>query len=277
MPERRSYHTSFTFENKLYIYGGLDIQTDSVNTLWELDLSLLPDLESDDAERRLACAWRQVPQNGKPDQMPGNVAYHSSIVFKEQMYLFGGNNYSRTVQSSDAHNKNAEKTYTPLYSINLKTFTWFQVKTRGEQVKPRDEHTAVLDEASNSMVIFGGFEDGERTNEVVSYNLKTNQWTKVKLPEGAKKPCPRSGHSACVQGNMMYIFGGKSDNATKLNDLWAFNMSNPSWQRIKPVDEVLPETRSGHSAVIYDGVMLVFGGILEVTKELNDVCAFSIS
>lgn len=75
----------------------------------------------------------------------------------------------------------------------------------------------------------------------------------------------------------MYVFGGKSDNANKLNDLWAFNLNNPSWTKIKPVDEVIPEPRSGHSAQIYDGVMLVFGGILEVTKEMNDVCAFSIS
>ena len=74
------------------------------------------------------------------------------------------------------------------------------------------------------MVIFGGFEDGERTDEIISYNLKTNQWTKIKLADNAKKPAPRSGHSACVSGNMMYIFGGKSDNATKLNDLWAFNL-----------------------------------------------------
>lgn len=75
----------------------------------------------------------------------------------------------------------------------------------------------------------------------------------------------------------MYVFGGKSDNSVKLNDLWAFNMSSHQWSLIKPVDEVLPETRSGHTACMYDGIMLVFGGIFEVTKELNDVCAFSLS
>ena len=75
----------------------------------------------------------------------------------------------------------------------------------------------------------------------------------------------------------MYVFGGKSDNATKLNDLWAFNLTKHTWSEIITTDEIVPEPRSGHTACIYDGIMLIFGGIVEVTKELNDVCAYSIS
>lgn len=106
----------------------------------------------------------------------------------------------------------------------MKTFSWNQVKTRGDIVKPRDEHTAVLDETNSSMIVFGGFEEGERTNDTVVYNLKTNIWSKIKLSENSKKPCARSGHSACISGNFMYVFGGKSDNSVKLNDLWSFNL-----------------------------------------------------
>lgn len=51
-PERRSYHSSFVFENKIYIYGGLDIQNGSINSIWELDLSCIDDLESDEVEKR---------------------------------------------------------------------------------------------------------------------------------------------------------------------------------------------------------------------------------
>lgn len=52
MPERRSYHSSFVYEDKMYIYGGLDIQNGSVDTLWELDLNHLDDLELDDLDSR---------------------------------------------------------------------------------------------------------------------------------------------------------------------------------------------------------------------------------
>jgi N-acetylneuraminic acid mutarotase len=158
----------------------------------------------------------------------------------------------------------------------MKTFTWNPIKTRGDIVKPRDEHSAVVDEANSAMVVFGGFEEGERTNETIIYNLKTNVWTKVKLTDSAKRPCPRSGHSACVSGHTMYVFGGKSDNSHKLNDLWAFDMQSHSWSQVNPVDDEMPETRSGHSAIIYHKIMIIFGGIFEVTRELNDVLAFSI-
>ena len=75
----------------------------------------------------------------------------------------------------------------------------------------------------------------------------------------------------------MYIFGGKCGNSNKLNDLWSFNLSAQTWTQIRPVDEVVPEVRSGHSSCIYDGLILVFGGIFEVTKEMNDTYAFSLS
>ena len=144
-------------------------------------------------------------------------------------------------------------------------------------VAPRDEHTAVLDEPNGTMVVFGGFQDGERNNSVAIYQLKTNIWQKVKHPENAKLPCPRSGHTAVVHDGSMYVFGGKADKGIKLNDLWAFNLLSHAWKKINPVDEVIPEIRSGHSSCIYEDLILVFGGIFEITRELNDVYGFSIS
>lgn len=73
------------------------------------------------------------------------------------------------------------------------------------------------------MIIFGGFEDGERTNSIIVYNFKTNVWNKIKNNEKTSKPCPRSGHSAVFHNNQMYIFGGKAENSIKLNDLWSYN------------------------------------------------------
>ena len=92
------------------------------------------------------------------------------------MFLFGGNNYHNTVSVQNPHDDNSEAVYTPLYALNLKTFQWTQLKTRGDQVPPRDEHTAVLDETNYQMAIFGGFQQGERTNEVAIFNLKLFVW-----------------------------------------------------------------------------------------------------
>lgn len=70
----------------------------------------------------------------------------------------------------------------------------------------------------------------------------------------------------------MFVFGGKDENNDKLNDLWELNLSDYTWREIKTNNP--PLGRSGHSACLYDHYMLIFGGIHEVTRELDDMIAF---
>lgn len=124
------------------------------------------------------------------------------------------------------------------------------------------------------MIIFGGFCNGERTNELIKYLFLENRWVKITLPSGSKQPSPRSGHSACIFENAMYIFGGKDDDNNKLNDLWRLDLNTYTWSEVKPIDDFIPMERSGHSCDIYDNFMVIFGGIYEITKELNDFHLF---
>jgi hypothetical protein len=66
------------------------------------------------------------------------------------------------------------------------------------------------------MVVFGGFANGERTNEVYILNLLTMKWTHVDI--STTKPGIRSGHSGAIYNDGLYIFGGISDEGEKLND-----------------------------------------------------------
>jgi N-acetylneuraminic acid mutarotase len=59
---------------------------------------------------------------------------------------------------------------------------------------------------------------------------------KLNLPHDAVCPSPRSGHTACIYENAMYIFGGKDDDNNKLNDLWKLDLNTYKWSEIKPVD-----------------------------------------
>lgn len=277
-PDRRSYHSTFVYDQKMYVMGGLDIQNGTMSSLWELDLANLHSADEEvndegDGSQRDAgsSAWQLVNTAGAQNQRPGSVAYHTSVVYRDQMFLFGGNNYKRTVlhYGEDIH-------YQPLFSLNLRTFTWQAQKTRGDVVRPRDEHTAVVDEENSLMVIFGGFEEGERTNSVAIYNMKTNIWQAINLPEQALQPCPRSGHAAAFTDGTLYVMGGKDSDSNKLNDLWSFNLKGQFWTQLQP-DTELPCIRSGHSMCAYDGNLVVFGGIIEVTKELNDLWGYCLS
>ena len=59
------------------------------------------------------------------------------------MYLFGGN-VPRS--SGGVHDNNDDGLYADkIYYLNLRTMSWSMIRTRGDQVLLRDEHTAVVD------------------------------------------------------------------------------------------------------------------------------------
>lgn len=75
----------------------------------------------------------------------------------------------------------------------------------------------------------------------------------------------------------MYIFGGQDDENNKLKDLWEFDIASETFRLVElPDDSYHPSPRSGHSATVFKGKMFIFGGILELTKELNDLLAFDL-
>jgi N-acetylneuraminic acid mutarotase len=93
----------------------------------------------------------------KGEDKPGALAHHTSVVYGDKMYLFGGSNL--------------EKENRKFYTLDLSTYKWEVVKSRGDLPITRDEHTAVLNENEGSMIIFGGFSDGSRTNELIKYTF----------------------------------------------------------------------------------------------------------
>ena len=96
-------------------------------------------------------------------------------------------------------------------------------------------------------------------------------------PESGPEPAPRAGHSAAIHGNWMYVLGGKGEENTKFNDFWKFDLERKVWEEIRVDDELtVPVARSGHSAVVYIDYIIMFGGIFEITRELNDVHVFDI-
>ena len=78
------------------------------------------------------------------------------------------------------------------------------------------------------MLIFGGFCDLGRSNDIYRLHFKENRWEKLN-PVSSEKPCERAGHSAVVHGDNMVIYGGKDDYDQRLNDVWSFNIPSAKW------------------------------------------------
>ena len=81
------------------------------------------------------------------------------------------------------------------------------------------------------MILFGGFVNGERSNEIYRYYFNDNRWELVQHLS-SECPPPRAGHSAMHYGDSMYIFGGKDEDNNKLNDTWVFNFNTYTWTEL---------------------------------------------
>lgn len=152
---------------------------------------------------------------------------------------------------------------------------WSGLKQTGDVPKTRDDH-CMYQIDDKSFIIFGGFVDGSRVNDcyICKKSGNTLEWREV-AAKAPVKPCIRGSSSMVVHQGKGYIFGGMADDNIKLNDLWELDIATETYKQLTlPAASYQPSQRSGHSANMYNGKMVVFGGILELTKELNELLLY---
>lgn len=147
--------------------------------------------------------------------VPSKRSGHSFTVVGSTGYMFGG-----CPQPSSGGSAGPTNELFKIDMSNPKEFYWQKVETtRGP--KARWAHSAALH--NESIVVFGGFhKSGQRSQEIWILDTTTDKWSQPQagITEEAEDgtvtflkpwkgcPEPRGGHSGCVIGNFLAIFGG---------------------------------------------------------------------
>jgi len=73
---------------------------------------------------------------------------------------------------------------------------------------------------------FGGRagEPHNESNDTWSFDISTRKWTELQCTGSI--PPPRTGHTAALIDDVVYVFGGGTYDGTYLGDLTAFNLSS---------------------------------------------------
>jgi N-acetylneuraminic acid mutarotase len=79
----------------------------------------------------------------------------------------------------------------------------------------------------------------------------------------------RCGLAAATDSQNIYAFGGKNED-TRFNDLWKFNLKNYKYERMED-DGNVPAVRNGHTMDFFNDRLYIFGGIHDITWELDDL------
>ena len=104
---------------------------------------------------------------------------------------------------------------------------------------------------------FGGTNGTHWFNDVWTFDPKSNEWSQQDCI--GYIPAPREGHSAALVNDVMYIFGGRTEEGTDLGDLAAFRISSRRWYTFQNMGPS-PSPRSGHSMTAHGRQIVVLAG-----------------
>ncbi|KAL6410410.1 cell polarity protein tea1p [Ilyonectria robusta] len=107
------------------------------------------------------------------------------------------------------------------------------------------------------MMRFGGTNGFQWFNDVWCYDPALNTWTQLDCI--GYIPAPREGHAAALVDDVMYVFGGRTEEGTDLGDLAAFRISSRRWYTFQNMGPS-PSSRSGHSMTTVGKSIVVIGG-----------------
>uniref|UniRef100_K7F2R7 rRNA biogenesis protein RRP36 n=1 Tax=Pelodiscus sinensis TaxID=13735 RepID=K7F2R7_PELSI len=181
---------------------------------------------------------------------------HAAVAVGHKVYSFGGycsgEDYE-TLRQIDVHVFNAVSLrWTKLPPV------WTNSRDHVREVPyMRYGHSAVL--IDDTIYIWGGRNDTEGAcNVLYAFDVSTHRWFTPKV--SGMVPGARDGHSACVLGKTMYIFGGYEQLADCFsNDIHKLDTSSMTWTLIQ-AKGTPARWRDFHSATIIGTKMYVFGG-----------------
>ncbi|HEX2193632.1 MAG TPA: kelch repeat-containing protein [Candidatus Limnocylindria bacterium] len=98
-----------------------------------------------------------------------------------------------------------------------------------------------------------------------------------RLAEAVSGVAPREDHTWTVNadGDVAYLFGGRTADGLALGDLWAFDLARDRWSRLEAAGSA-PAARFGHNAVWAAGIGLVIFGGQAGTAFFNDLWAYDV-
>jgi N-acetylneuraminic acid mutarotase len=196
------------------------------------------------------------------DYQPTKRWCHSAVMdeLHHFMYIFGGFGECKEGKTrlylNDTHK----------YDIHQRI--WHPVPTIGT-IPKRNNHTSVI--YDGKMLVFAG----SKLNDLWSLDFRNNTWTQIQTSSiQDNQPGNVYGHTACVKGNQMYIFGGRFE--TYQNEMYRYNLDTGKWTKMK-TDGQKPTKRRNHSAVMnpFTNQMYVIGGYSG--KYLNEFSVLKLN
>jgi hypothetical protein len=189
LPGRHSHAAAFnSYNNTLYIYGGMGDNNTHLSDFWQYQID------------EGGGTWSMLDNSGGPGALYGHsMAYDT---YRNQIVLFGG--------ADEFNNRNND---TWIY----KNDQWVLMDTFGEAPNPMMYHKMIYVHEKEHMVLFGGFEEGKRVDDLWIFDGE--KWT-YRPP--VVSPPARSSHEIIFDSKIqrIYCVGGIGIENNYWDDMW---------------------------------------------------------
>lgn len=178
------------------------------------------------------------PAPFEPNKMP------RMAIVGDTLCVAGGREQGSTSYHGESH------------SLNLSTMEWGSSENVTERINQ------IMVEYNGYIYMHGGYyyDNGDYyLRDMRKYDPVADSWSFIGNYEYLAE------HAAAVDGNYMYIYGGRNSTSSYLDTLYRFNLSTEQWEG--PLSTTNNTSRAiyprrGHAIVIYNNYLYVFGGDL---------------
>lgn len=242
-PARRNAAAIYdSTRDRMIVFGGRNPQ--ALNDVWAFSLA--------------NHTWQDLSPSSGPAPSPRYTANAIFDPVQDQMIVWAGLGSSQ---------------FNDVWGFDLDSNTWSEYQPPEPRPNRRYGTAAVYDPVMKHLVTFAGFTDQGRFQDTWRFDIDQVTWENV-TPD-VDNPPQRCLHSAAYdsRNHRFIIYGGQQSGA--LDDIWAFDLTNNSWQELTPDDS--PQGR-WFPSLIYEEVgnrVILFGGDTG-SGDLNDVWAFDL-
>jgi hypothetical protein len=194
-------------------------------------------LDPDDAR------WEEV-------EAPGADLHGARVVYDSQsdlIIVFGGDAFTPTP-------------FDTTWAIDVETETWTEMRP-ATRPAARTYFAMAYDEATDRVVVFGGFSGTAELGDTWTYDVDTDTWELVSSGGG---PGAR-GYAAMADdptSDRVVLFGGvRGASEEPLGDAWSFDLGTGEWTQLQSASA--PSPRAWHAMATdseTDGIVLFGGG-----------------
>ncbi|KAJ5590966.1 hypothetical protein N7450_004938 [Penicillium hetheringtonii] len=254
-------------EGDIYMMGGLIDGSTVKGDLWMIESS----------GGSLSCFQVATVSEG-----PGPRVGHASLLVGNAFIVFGGDT---KINETDALDDTLYLLNTCMLLLRLFNHSLLNililapsfspmVSCHPPGTRPSGRYGHTLNILGSKLYVFGGQVEGFFFNDLIAFDL--NQLQNPANKDGLCwfHPTPREGHASALVNDVMYVFGGRTDEGVDLGDLSAFRISTRRWYSFQNMGPA-PSPRSGHSMTAFGKQIIVMAG--EPSSAPRDAAELSMA